>query len=61
MAAAIGDAESAKQREMVSQEKIDALIEKCHKAELRAAIAETKTAEYEKRIGGLGDVKKTEV
>ena len=54
LAAAMGDAESAKQRELVLQEKIDALIEKCHKAELRAAIAETKTAEYSKHEGGVG-------
>lgn len=42
LAAAIGDADSAKQREQGLQEKIDLLIEKCHQAELRAAIAETK-------------------
>ena len=59
LAAALGATESAKQREMVLQEKIDALIEKCHQAELRAVIAETKTAEYEKRIGRVGDGKIT--
>ena len=58
LAAAIGDAESAKQREAVLQEKIDALIEKCHQAELKAAIAETKAAEYSKREGRVGDGKK---
>jgi len=42
LAAAIGDSDSAKQRELVLQEKIDVLIDKCHQAELRAVIAETK-------------------
>jgi len=42
LVAAIGDPESAKQRELVLQEKIDLLIDKCHQAELRAVIAETK-------------------
>lgn len=42
LAAAISDSDSLKQRELVLQEKIDALIDKCHQAELRAAIAETK-------------------
>ena len=42
LAAAIGESESAKQRELALQEKIDMLIDKCHQAELRAVIAETK-------------------
>ena len=42
LAAAVGDAESVRQREVGLQEKIDLLIDKCHQAELRAAIAETK-------------------
>ena len=59
LAAAIGVTESSKQREVVLQEKIDALIDKCHQAELKAAIAETKTAEYSKREGRVGAGKKT--
>lgn len=55
LAAAIGNSESAKQRELVLQEKIDMLIDKCHQAELRAVIAETKIdnqseAKYDKKL-----------
>lgn len=49
LAVAEGDAHSAKHREKELQNKLDALIEKCHQAELRAVIAETKTAEFNKR------------
>jgi hypothetical protein len=49
LAAAESEVKSAKQRELVLQEKIDGLIEKCHQAELRAAVAETKAAEQSKR------------
>ena len=59
LAAAIGDSESAKKRELILQEKIDALIDKCHQAELKAAIAETKAAEYNRRDSRVGDGKKT--
>ena len=51
LAVAEGDAQSAKNREKELQNKLDAMIEKCHRAELRAAIAETKSAEYNRREG----------
>lgn len=55
LAVAEGDSQSAKHREKELQNKLDALVEKCHQAELRAAIAETKTAEFNKREGrGVG-------
>lgn len=49
LAAAESEAKSTKQREIILQEKIDGLIEKCHQAELRAAVAETKVVEQSKR------------
>ena len=58
LAASEGDAHSAKHREKMLQDKIDVLIEKCHQAELRAAIAETKSTEYNKHESRGGERKK---
>jgi hypothetical protein len=49
LSAAESGAHSAALREKALQDKLDAMIEKCHQAELRAAVAETQVAEHQKR------------